>query len=87
MKKIVYGVAVIAGIMIAVLLLSSFRYEYRTAGRLLYKIDRMTGDVWIIYGTTERKVQREYYEPSAEAPKAAPAEAPAEAPAAPPSAD
>jgi|GEM_PF-1974341 len=77
MKKIGYVAAVIVGIMIAFLLLSSFRYEYRTAGRLLYRIDRFTGEVWSIHGKTERKVQREYYEEApAEAPTAAPAEVP-----------
>ena len=35
------------------------RYQYRSAMRGgLYKIDRFTGDVWLIYGTKQMKVEK-----------------------------
>lgn len=35
------------------------RYKYRSAGQgRLYKIDRLTGDVWVIYGTKQIKVEK-----------------------------
>jgi hypothetical protein len=41
---------------LAVVLLSLFKYAYKTAGSCLYKIDRITGEVLMIRGPYEFKV-------------------------------
>jgi hypothetical protein len=54
------------------------RYEYRNGRRGLYRIDRITGDMWLVDGTRLLRV----YDPSPE-PAEGVVEAPVEAPNAP----